>query len=140
MPLPLRFGSTNMTVYVCLADSFQSEHDRLDMLQHCLSGILLDQRNPKAAYSRDGQEVQDLFMADVIAPCQMPGRLLDIGCGTGIWALDIAERSPGSIIEGIDLVGAQPDPSPNIIWRTSKAGHRPAVDFDKPYWSEIYQN
>jgi ubiquinone/menaquinone biosynthesis C-methylase UbiE len=28
------------------------------------------------------------------APIDNPGRVLDVGCGTGIWAMDFAEYAP----------------------------------------------
>ena len=40
-------------------------------------------------------------------------RILDLGCGTGIWAMDMANRFPDGFVLGIDLAAIQP-PSPPL--------------------------
>lgn len=64
------------------------EQNRLDMLHHtyCLS---LEGR---------------LFLAPV-----NPRKVLDIGTGTGIWAIEVADQHPGASVTGIDLSPIQPD-------------------------------
>jgi hypothetical protein len=34
---------------------------------------------------------------------ESPGRVLDVGTGTGIWAIDMAVKHPGAEVTGIDL-------------------------------------
>ncbi|PSN72471.1 S-adenosyl-L-methionine-dependent methyltransferase, partial [Corynespora cassiicola Philippines] len=65
------------------------EQDRLDLMHHIwlllLSGKLYD------------------------APLQEPpNRVLDIGTGTGIWAIDYADENPGADVLGTDLSPIQP--------------------------------
>jgi len=37
-----------------------------------------------------------------------PGRILDIGTGTGIWAIDVGDEYPNAEIIGTDLSPTQP--------------------------------
>lgn len=47
-----------------------------------------------------------------IEQAQTPQRILDVGTGTGIWAIDIAEDFPGAEIVGTDLSPIQPNWAP----------------------------
>lgn len=41
-------------------------------------------------------------------PHPTDARVLDLGCGTGIWAIDFAEAFPDSFVVGVDLSSIQP--------------------------------
>lgn len=43
-----------------------------------------------------------------LAPVQSPKRILDLGCGTGIWCIDVADEHPGAEVIGVDLSPIQP--------------------------------
>ncbi|KAI1910968.1 hypothetical protein LOZ66_001960 [Ophidiomyces ophidiicola] len=66
----------------------EAEQDRLD-LQHHLYRLLLG----GSLYA---------------APIKGPQRVLDIGTGTGIWAIEFADEFPGALIIGTDLSPIQP--------------------------------
>jgi len=38
-----------------------------------------------------------------------PQSVLDVGCGTGIWAMDFADQHPSAVVLGVDLSPIQPD-------------------------------
>ncbi|RDA92019.1 hypothetical protein CP533_0998 [Ophiocordyceps camponoti-saundersi (nom. inval.)] len=42
------------------------------------------------------------------APVENPRRILDIGTGTGIWAIQVGDQYPGAHVMGIDLTPIQP--------------------------------
>ncbi|KAF2401850.1 LaeA-like protein [Trichodelitschia bisporula] len=50
-----------------------------------------------------------------------PPRILDLGCGTGIWAIDMADRYQTAEVVGIDLVNIQPEKiPPNLRFRVPR--------------------
>src|SRR4051795_1295425 len=44
-----------------------------------------------------------------LAPLENPTAILDVGTGTGIWAMDFADDYPGAQVVGIDLSPIQPN-------------------------------
>ncbi|KAF2489681.1 methyltransferase domain-containing protein [Lophium mytilinum] len=52
-----------------------------------------------------------------VSPLQNPLHCLDVGTGTGIWAMDFADAHPGCEVIGIDLSPIQPtDVPPNLTF------------------------
>ncbi|ERS97113.1 tam domain protein [Sporothrix schenckii 1099-18] len=49
-----------------------------------------------------------LFYAPVDAKLKSGGMVYDLGTGTGIWAMDVAEQFPSTVVRGIDLSPMQP--------------------------------
>ena len=50
-----------------------------------------------------------------LAPLDQPQTILDIGTGTGIWALEMAEQYPNTRVIGTDLSPVQPFPVPDNV-------------------------
>lgn len=46
-----------------------------------------------------------LYLAPIDEDCK---RVLDVGCGTGLWAIDFADTHPNAVVEGVDLSPIQP--------------------------------
>lgn len=67
----------------------EAEQDRLDLLHHIFLLML------------DGK----LYAAPIPTP---PRKVLDLGTGTGIWAIDFADENEGSEVVGTDLSPIQP--------------------------------
>ncbi|OJJ50002.1 hypothetical protein ASPZODRAFT_22702 [Penicilliopsis zonata CBS 506.65] len=67
----------------------EEEQDRMDFLHH-IYGMLLG---------------GELHLAPIKTP---PGRVLDLGTGTGIWAIDFADQYPSAEVIGNDLSPIQP--------------------------------
>lgn len=68
----------------------ENESDRLDM-QHAMMSHLLGDR---------------LFWAPINLE---PQKVLDLGTGTGIWAIDFADMFPSAEVIGTDLSAIQPE-------------------------------
>ncbi|KAJ6438071.1 hypothetical protein O9K51_09493 [Purpureocillium lavendulum] len=69
------------------------EQSRLDMLHHAFL-LALDDR---------------LFLAPIGLN---PGRIFDVGAGTGIWAIDVGDQFPSAVVRGYDLSPIQPQMVP----------------------------
>ena len=67
----------------------KSELDRLDVAHQMLKICLGDK----------------LYLAPI---GDEKGRVLDIGCGTGIWAIEFADQHPSADVLGTDLSPTQP--------------------------------
>lgn len=88
-----------------------------------------------------------------LAPVTSPQHVLDLGTGTGIWVIEVADEYPGAIVKGIDVSPIQPTFVPpnarfevddyNVEW----------TDYDKydliharellgtvPDWVQMYRN
>lgn len=56
-----------------------------------------------------------------VAPIQQPRAILDVGCGTGRWAREMAAQFPGAHVAGVDLV--EPRPPMDAAGTASLAAH-----------------
>ena len=72
-----------------LGISYKTELDRLDLMH----GMLRMTMGGKLFYAPLGENL---------------GRVLDIGTGTGIWAIDVGDEYPSADIIGTDLSPTQP--------------------------------
>ena len=73
----------------------EAEQDRLDLTHHLFTLVL------------EGE----LCMTKL----ESPQSILDIGTGTGIWAIDIGDQYPTASIIGIDLSPIQPSWVPSNV-------------------------
>jgi len=48
----------------------------------------------------------------IYAPHPNNSRIMDLGCGTGIWCMDVANKYPDSFVVGVDLAPIQPRSPP----------------------------
>ena len=68
--------------------------------------------NDDAEQDRMDMQHRAMFLAAggqlLYAPVENPRRILDLGTGTGIWAIDMADKYPEARINGVDLSPIQP--------------------------------
>lgn len=76
----------------------------------------------------------------IYAPHPPNGRFLDLGCGTGIWAIDVADKYPDAFVVGVDLAPIQP---PEVTKNKNCDFYAP-FDFESPwamgedYWDLVH--
>jgi tRNA G46 methylase TrmB len=80
---PIRHRSPSSLKKLRLANTLQTEQERLDLHHEVLFDLLHGKHH--------------------LAPLENPERILDIGTGTGIWAMDVAVDYPEAEVIGIDL-------------------------------------
>lgn len=91
----LRYREENGRTYHAYKDGAyllpndDAENERLD-LQHTLFLLTFDDRLHCVSFEKQ------------------PDRVLDAGCGTGVWAVDYADEHPESHVTGVDLSPIQP--------------------------------
>ncbi|KAL7274170.1 NAD(+) salvage pathway protein [Rhizina undulata] len=94
----------------------EAEQDRLDLNHHC---CLLALRG-------------ELYACPVTKESS-PQRILDVGTGTGIWAMDIADQFPSAQVIGVDLSPIQPTwVPPNLKFEVDD------VEEDWPYQNNSF--
>jgi SAM-dependent methyltransferase len=81
-----------------------AEQERLD-LQHHIWRLLLQ----GALYTAPLRIPQPGDPSSAAAPGGSEFRILDLGCGTGIWAIDMADEFPRASVFGVDLSPIQPE-------------------------------
>jgi SAM-dependent methyltransferase len=58
--------------------------------------------------------LRSVMGATHLAPLVEPGRILDVGCGTGLWAYDMCDEYPEACVVGIDLRPCKPSAMSNF--------------------------
>ncbi|KAL7272143.1 hypothetical protein RUND412_005061 [Rhizina undulata] len=95
----------------------EAEQDRMDLMHHCLLLALHGELSACPAIKESP-----------------PQRILDIGTGTGIWAIDIADEHPSASVIGVDLSPIQPNyVPPNLVFEVDdieEPWHYKANSFD----------
>lgn len=76
------------------------------------------------------------------APLDHPGekRILDLGCGTGIWAIDVAEQDAAQpvFVRGVDLALIQPDMIPRNVEFVQMDIELPWQSMGRDSWDVIH--
>ncbi|KAK7999904.1 hypothetical protein PG990_012504 [Apiospora arundinis] len=126
------------------------EQDRLDIMHKFFTVAREDHgESPGQKRSEKGLHARPLL-------CNGPPRILDLGCGTGIWCNDMADHYPGANILGWDLsLRMQPDRMPFGVHYQPQDISDPTWDLEPnsmdlihmrllggcvPDWRAVYQN
>ncbi|RPA71499.1 S-adenosyl-L-methionine-dependent methyltransferase [Ascobolus immersus RN42] len=91
----------------------ETELERLDLMHHCYNLLF------------NGSLYKTKFPSNFF---DQPRRVLDVGTGTGIWAVDFGDQHPTSTVIGIDVSPVQPSfVPPNVRFEID--------DFESPTWT-----
>jgi ubiquinone/menaquinone biosynthesis C-methylase UbiE len=80
----------------------RSEVDRLDVQHYAL---------------------RETLGANYVAPVDHPERILDVGCGSGQWGLDLCEQFPTAVVVGLDLFIGKRENAARHHWVRSNLLH-----------------
>ena len=106
-------GWANVTIVVRIPEQYPNQLENGRQYHGFRKGVYM--------YPCDDQEMDrlDIFhrliteearVSDglIYAPHSQNCRVLDLGCGTGIWAIDVANKYPDAFVLGVDLSPMQP--------------------------------
>src|SRR2546422_1102213 len=57
--------------------------------------------------------LREVLGSNHIAPVARPSRILDVGCGTGQWAVDLCHKFPQALVVGLDMEASKPQRAEN---------------------------
>ncbi|WP_069802812.1 class I SAM-dependent methyltransferase [Thermogemmatispora onikobensis] len=74
-----------------------------------------------------------------LAPIEQPRRILDVGCGTGQWAFELAHQFPHAEVVGLDLEQVKPSASPPPNYRFVQGDILQGLPFDDNSFDFVHQ-
>jgi hypothetical protein len=82
--------------------------------------------------------LENLFIAPIV---ENPQKILDMGTGSGIWAIDVAEQYPSAEVIGVDTAAVQPNMvPPNLFFELDDIENEwlwPEASFDLIHGREL---
>uniref|UniRef100_UPI0035E45754 class I SAM-dependent methyltransferase n=1 Tax=Thermogemmatispora sp. TaxID=1968838 RepID=UPI0035E45754 len=80
-----------------------------------------------------------ILRGNYLAPVQQPRRILDVGCGTGQWAFELARQFPQAEVIGFDLEPAKTSSSPPANYRFVQGDLLQGLPFDNNSFDFVHQ-
>ncbi|WP_052890803.1 class I SAM-dependent methyltransferase [Thermogemmatispora carboxidivorans] len=74
-----------------------------------------------------------------LAPIEQPRRILDVGCGTGQWAFELAQQFPQAQVIGFDLEQVKAATSPPPNYRFVQGDTLKGLPFDNDSFDFVHQ-
>ncbi|MBX5448487.1 class I SAM-dependent methyltransferase [Thermogemmatispora sp.] len=94
------------------------EIDRLDLQHYALRAVL---------------------RANYLAPVSKPRRILDAGCGTGLWAYELCQEFPQALVVGLDIEQIKQATSPPANFRFVRANLLDGLPFANDSFDFVHQ-
>ncbi|WP_052890807.1 class I SAM-dependent methyltransferase [Thermogemmatispora carboxidivorans] len=80
-----------------------------------------------------------VLRGNYLAPIQQPRRILDVGCGTGQWAFELAQQFPQAQVVGLDLEQVKAATSPPPNYRFVQGDILQGLPFDDNSFDFVHQ-
>ncbi|WP_052890804.1 class I SAM-dependent methyltransferase [Thermogemmatispora carboxidivorans] len=80
-----------------------------------------------------------VLRGNYLAPIQQPRRILDVGCGTGQWAFELAQQFPQAQVIGLDLEQVKAATSPPPNYRFVQGDILQGLPFDNDSFDFVHQ-
>ncbi|WP_052890806.1 class I SAM-dependent methyltransferase [Thermogemmatispora carboxidivorans] len=80
-----------------------------------------------------------VLRGNYLAPIQQPRRILDVGCGTGQWAFELAHQFPQAQVVGLDLEQVKAATSPPPNYRFVQGDILQGLPFDDNSFDFVHQ-
>ncbi|WP_052890810.1 class I SAM-dependent methyltransferase [Thermogemmatispora carboxidivorans] len=80
-----------------------------------------------------------VLRGNYLAPIQQPRRILDVGCGTGQWAFELAQQFPQAQVVGLDLEQVKAATSPPPNYRFVQGDVLKGLPFDSDHFDFVHQ-
>jgi ubiquinone/menaquinone biosynthesis C-methylase UbiE len=83
--------------------------------------------------------LRSLLRGNYLAPIEQPRRILDVGCGTGQWAIEMAQQFPQAEVIGLDLEQVKVSSSPPANYRFVKGDVLDGLPFESDWFDFVHQ-
>ncbi|RAQ97135.1 class I SAM-dependent methyltransferase [Thermogemmatispora tikiterensis] len=80
-----------------------------------------------------------ILRGNYLAPIKQPRRILDVGCGTGQWAFELAQQFPQAEVIGLDLEQVKPSVSPPPNYRFVQGDILQGLPFESNSFDFVHQ-
>ncbi|WP_069805957.1 class I SAM-dependent methyltransferase [Thermogemmatispora onikobensis] len=83
--------------------------------------------------------LRSLMRGNYLAPIKQPRRILDVGCGTGQWAIELAQEFPEAAVVGLDVEQTKVSSSPPANYRFVKGDVLEGLPFESNWFDFVHQ-
>lgn len=83
--------------------------------------------------------LRSLLRGNYLAPITQPRRILDVGCGTGQWAFELAQQFPQADVIGLDLEQVKITSTPPANFRFVQSNALQGLPFESDSFDFVHQ-
>ncbi|WP_376796303.1 class I SAM-dependent methyltransferase [Thermogemmatispora sp.] len=83
--------------------------------------------------------LRSVLKGNYLAPVRRPRRILDVGCGTGQWAIELAQQFPEAEVIGLDVEQVKTRSAPPPNFRFVQGDILEGLPFEEGYFDFVHQ-